>query len=777
MISNSRNRGLNHHDISKLSIIIDMKKQYILLIIGLIGAQSIFAQSSKMRKADNLFDKLSYAYAVTYYQDLIGTKEDTPRLKAKLATCYYNMGNMPTAEKYFAGMIESADATSQDMFLYAQALKQNGKYADSDAWMKKFHSKQAGDMRGNSFASNPTYLQKIEKQGEHFSIKNLASNTKAADFGGYRYINSAASQSSNSIYIVSSRKKRVAVQNEWSWDSGRFLDLFKGVVGNENEIDQLKLIKKKVNTKYHEGPLCFSPDGKKVYFTRNNISKGKSRRDQKGIQNLKMYVATVLQDGSWSKEAEVPFNSKDYSVGHPTISKDGATLYFASDMPGGFGGADIYKVSIAADGTLGTPINLGTQVNTEGQEMFPWINQEGYLFFSSNGHIGLGGLDVFLLTPSKKGGFDKLINAGKPMNSQNDDFAFTMNPDGKTGYFSSNRGGGKGDDDIYSYTLLKPFQVQITVEGLITEKGNANILPGAEVVLADANGNPIAKTVAGPDGKYSFDLEPDKEYKILVQKGDYFDNSATVSTKEIEPGEENIQQNVDLEKDPGLALNCLITDKSTGKPMEGVLVKIIDLTTGAEFINSSTKVSGDVFKGITGKKMGDKLSYKIEISKEGYVAKTVNFTQVVSKPGIVNVHESIDLGMSKPEVGMDLATMIDIKPIYFDLGKADIRKDAALELDKIVKVMKDYPTMVVELGSHTDCRGSIASNTSLSDRRAKASAEYIKKKISNPERIYGKGYGESKLKVNCPCEGKVKSTCPESEHQKNRRTEFLIIKM
>ncbi len=754
-----------------------MRKQHFILIVGLLGVQALHAQSSKMKKADNLFEKLSYSYAVGYYQDLLGTKEDTPRLKAKVATCYYNMGNMPMAEKYFSEMIESSDVTGTDMYYYAQALKQNGKYADSDNWMKKFHSKQASDMRGNSYASNPSYMQKIEKQGVHFSVNNLSSNTPAADFGGYRYIKDARPDPSNAVYIVSSRKKRVAVQNEWSWDSGRFLDLFKGVVGQDQEINDLVLVKKKVNTKYHEGPLCFTPDGKKVFFTRNNIAKGKSRRDQKGIQNLKMYVASVMDDGSWGKELEVSFNSKDYSVGHPSISLDGSTLYFSSDMPGGFGGADLYKCSIAGDGTLGTPVNLGTQVNTEGQEMFPWINQEGYLYFSSDGHIGLGGLDVFLLTPSKKGGFDKLINAGKPLNSQNDDFAFTMNLDGKTGYFSSNRSGGKGDDDIYAFTLLKPFQMQITVEGLISEKGNGNILPGATVVLTDNDGKTIAKTVAGPDGKYTFDLEPDKEYKILVQKGDYFDNSATISTKDIEPGEENIQKNVDLEKDPGLALNCLITDKSTGKPLDAVRVKIIDLVTGAEFINSTTTTKGDVFKGIIGKKMGDKLNYRIEISKEGYVAKTVDFSQLVTKPGVVNVHEAIDLSMSKPEVGMDLASMIDIKPIYFDLGKADIRKDAAAELDKIVKVMTDYPTMVVELGSHTDCRGSIASNTSLSDRRAKASAEYIKKKISNPERIYGKGYGESKLKVNCPCEGKVKSTCPETEHQKNRRTEFLIIKM
>jgi len=740
-------------------------------ILSLFFSLGVFAQSGKLKKADNYYVKLAYAYASTIYEELIGSEVESPEMNGKLAMCYYNLNQMAKAESSFSKMIQTPAATPEYIFYYAHTLKQNGKYAESDLWMNKFHEASKSDVRGVSFINNQSYLDKIEKEGAHFSITHLNSNSTAADFGGY------ASSINGQFFFVSSRRKTVAIQNEWSWDSKRFLDLYAATVDQNKDFQNIELITKKVNTRFHEGPICFSPDGKVVYFTRNNISKGKLKKDNKGIQNLKLYKATVGADGKWLNETELPFNSKDYSVGHPTLSTDGKTLYFASDMPGGFGGADLYQVTVNNDGSFGKPVNLGKEFNTEGQEMFPWMNTEGFLFFSSNGHIGLGGLDVFVMIPSKKGGFEKLVNAGKPLNSQNDDFAFSMNSDNLTGYFSSNRAGGKGDDDIYSFTLIKPFKINFTLSGAVTDNRTNAILPGALVELKDKDGNVIASTNADENGNYSFELEPEMDYVIAVSKDDYFNNSATISTVGRDQESANIEKDLALEKDPGLALHCLVTDKKSGLPLDQVYLSITDNVTGNKFVEVITEASGDVLKAIVDKKIGENVNYTISISKEGYLSKTVNFASKIDKPGVIEVHETIDLSLSKPDVGMDLSKLIDIKPIYFDLGKYAIRPDAALELDKIVKIMNEYPTMVVELGSHTDCRGSIASNATLSDNRAKASAGYIKARITNPDRIYGKGYGESKLITNCPCEGTVRSTCPESEHQKNRRTEFLIIKM
>lgn len=737
----------------------------------LVIALSVFGQAGKLKKADQYYTKLSYSYAAALYEELLGSEVDSPQLKEKLAMSYYKMGDTKNAEKYFSQMIGTAAAGSEDYFNYAQALKQNGKYAESDQWMEKFHNNALADARGLSFVKDPSYVATIEKQGNRFTINNLAVNTPSADFGGY------PSPDNSDAYFVSSRRKRVFIHNEWAWTGKRFLDLYKAAIAGDQQLNNAKAIARKVNTRYHEGPLCFSADGKTVYYTRNNISRGSKKRDQQGIQNLKLYRAVIDAEGSWTKEEVLPFSSKDYSVGHPTISADGKTLYFASDMPGGFGGADLYRAEIKADGTFGAATNMGKQFNTEGQELFPWISQEGYLFFSSNGHIGLGGLDVFVMLPGKNGGFSKLINAGKPVNSQNDDFAFTMNKDNRSGYFSSNREGGKGDDDIYSYQLLQPFEQTLMLEGIISDLRTKELLPGSTVYLKDKAGNVLQTTTADAKGGYRFELEPDKDYVVAAAKDTYFDNQGTISTVNLAPDVNVISKNVDLEKDPGLALYCLVTDKKSGAALAGVRLKIVDQMTGNEFLEVETPATGDALKGISDKKINDQLLYTITLEKEGYLAKTVTFKYQVVEPGVIKVSEALDLSMSKLDVGTDLATLIDIRPIYFDYGKFAIRKDAATELDKIVKVMNDYPTLEIELGSHTDCRGTIASNEKLSDNRAKASAAYVRSRISNPNRIYGKGYGESKLKNGCACEGALKSTCSEAEHQENRRTEFVIIKM
>ncbi len=395
----------------------------ILVVSFLVVSMTVIGQSGKLKKADKFFEKLSYSFATSLYEELLGSKVDSPKMKSKLAICYYNIGEMKKSEQTFAQMINSENATPEDIFYYAQTLKQNGKYVESDLWIEKLNKLDSNDTRGLSFINNALYLEKIEKQGINFIINNLNCNTPDSDFGGY------PSTVNNDAYFVSSRRKRVFVQNIWCWNSKCFLDLYKSSIASTTQLENVELISKKINTRFHEGPICFSPDGKFVYYTRNNIEKGSKRKDRKGIQNFKLYRSSVDSMGNWAKEEVLLFNSKEYSVGHPTISADGKTLYFASDMPGGFGAADLYKVNLNNDGTYGKPENLGKQFNTEGQEMFPWISGDDHLFFSSNGHVGLGGLDVFVMLPNRIGGYEKLLNVGKPVNGSHDDFAFTMNKD------------------------------------------------------------------------------------------------------------------------------------------------------------------------------------------------------------------------------------------------------------------------------------------------------------------------------------------------------------
>jgi outer membrane protein OmpA-like peptidoglycan-associated protein len=371
--------------------------------------------------------------------------------------------------------------------------------------------------------------------------------------------------------------------------------------------------------------------------------------------------------------------------------------------------------------------------------------------------------------------FDNLTNVGKPLNSQNDDFAMTFNQDGKSGFFSSNRSDGKGDDDIYSFNMVKPFIFKVKLVVSVADNKTGSSLPGSIVYLKDQAGKVLQKAIVDEKGQYTFELEPNKEYVISASKDDYKENLANLTTKNLTTS--SIQAQVNLDKNEGFSLYGLITDNKTKQALSEVKVTIVDKSSGKVVFDGITANSGDFDKVLENVQMNQTLNYSLTLKKDGYLTKTADFSKLVTTPGVINMNEKLDVSLTKVEVGLDLAELIDIKPIYFDRNKFTIRSDASIELDKIVKVMNEYPTMVIELGSHTDCRGTILQNATLSDNRAKASAEYIKKKITNPDRIYGKGFGESKLKSDCPCEGSVKSTCTEEQHQENRRTEFLIIKI
>ena len=481
-----------------------------------------------------------------------------------------------------------------------------------------------------------------------------------------------------------------------------------------------------------------------------------------------------LEDGSWGAEKAFPYNNDEYSVGHATLTADGKTMYFASDMPGGTGGVDLYKSNRQANGTWTTPVNLGTRINTEGNEMFPFIHADGILFFASDGHLGLGGLDVFATPLDAKGTAGIVKNLGTPVNGNRDDFALILDKTMKSGYFSSNRETGNGDDDIYYFALNKPITFGKRIEGIAKDK-SGTIVGMAVVSLMDKNGNVLETLTTGEDGYFSFPADDKTEYKLKGSKTEYFDGTEKANTLGDEPV---VKADVVLDKDPGISLVGLVREKGTTTVLDGVKVTLLD-NLGGPGANYTTDAEGMFRNPLEGKKLADRISYNIKLEKEGYLPKTVTYNKVLDKPGQYEVQSELDLSLTKLEVGMDIGKAIDIQPIYFDVNKYNIRPDAAIELQKIVEVMNAYPTMVIELGSHTDCRATEAYNMTLSDNRAKASAAWIKKKITGADRIYGKGYGESQLVNHCACDrtDKDNQICSEEEHQLNRRTEFRIVKM
>ena len=378
-------------------------------------------------------------------------------------------------------------------------------------------------------------------------------------------------------------------------------------------------------------------------------------------------------EGEWANITGVPFNSDGYSTAHPSLSADGKWMYFASDMEGTRGQSDIFRVQINDDGSFGTPENLGDVINTPGKETFPVITDEGELYFATDGHPGLGGLDLFMARQNKDGSWKAPVNLGEPANSPKDDFAYLIDTKTRKGFLSSNRDGGVGNDDIYKFLETRKLICEQLLSGIVTDLATGEILPGAKVTLLDDKFNKIAEVIADDKGYYEFPVECDTTYYVRGEKEEY-------ETKET----------------------------------------------------------------------------KIKIADES---------------GKTDLPIQLEKKVKEIPIGGDVGTAFGIKEILFDLDKWNIRPDAALELEKILDVMIQYPSMKLDVRSHTDSRASHAYNAKLSQRRNKSTIDWLVKNGVAKERLTGRGYGETQLKNKCA----DNVPCTEAEHQENRRSEFIIV--
>lgn len=372
---------------------------------------------------------------------------------------------------------------------------------------------------------------------ERYTIKNLEVNNELSNFGTTYY-------GEDQIIYASPRKKSVVITNVWSPNEQPYLDLYIGTVTDDGEIINSEKLNKVINTRFHESNVAYTNDMQTVYFTRDNYFGKDLRKDEEGITHLAMYKADVVSPGEWTNIVEMPFNDKDYSVGHPTLSQDNKTLYFVSDIPGTYGQTDIFKVAVFEDGTYGQPMNLGAQVNTAGKEMFPFMSDDGFLYFSSDKMGGMGNLDIYAV---RLDGKSEAMNLGLPINSFKDDFAFLKKKGADYGYFSSNRSGGHGDDDIYFFKELEPLIIPCDqiAEGVVTNKKTGRRIPGALVLLFDANGNEIDSQIVKQDARFSFNVDCTSNYKVVGSKELYTEDSKTFTSN----------ANLELGLDLGLGLD------------------------------------------------------------------------------------------------------------------------------------------------------------------------------------------------------------------------------
>jgi len=724
-------------------------------ITAFLAGSAVIAQSGLQKQGSQLYADYDYTASVRYLEAVDEKNDDDLR---KLADSYDFLENYQKAEEYRAKVIQSSGKVARDYIEYARVLMKNGKYDLAEQQLKIYETLHPEDIEIQRYQLLNESLSKYSQYGDNFTVSNMAINSDHQDFAPVIF--------EGKLFFTSTRSDKTKfVHRRWNGNKMPFLDMYVADQNAGSATAAEMYGDKKLNKKYHDGPMVFNHNGNELFITSSNYDS----KATDGTRNFFLLTSTRTVNG-WSEPVALPFNSKEYSIGHPALSTDGNTLIFASDMPGGKGGVDLYKVT-RTNGIWSAPVNLEA-INTSGDELFPFIHEGGVLIFASNGHPGYGGLDLFA-GQWKDNTIKRFQNLGSPVNSAADDFSIWMDPAMTRGYFASNRTGGKGSDDLYSFTMAKPLSFGRTLTGLAKdEKGE--LLPGTKIVFKDNSGNLIGETIAAADGSYRFETEKSGDFTLAGSRTNYFDGKETLKIAEDAP--DALTKDIILEKDPGFALLAVVTDKKSKTPIEGVKMILTNNLTGmSETIQTNEK--GEVLRPIRDKKINDRVSYNIRLEKNGYLSKTTTYNRLLDKEGKYVVSDELNLGMDKMDVGLDLAKAVDLKPIYFDLAKFNIRADAALELDKIVLIMNENPTMVVELGSHTDCRGTAAKNQELSQKRAMASADYIKKRIVNPDRIYGMGYGESKIINGCVCEGKNNPKYTEAQHQVNRRTEFVIVRM
>ena len=493
-----------------------MKKIYTILLLIAVSTTIVSAQNSKTKKADNLYDRLAYTDAAQAYQKVLKRGTTDVYVFERLANCYYFINDTKKAEMYYKRVAKSKDANPEAIYNYAQTLKANGKFSDYNTWMKNFAKLSPNDTRVKEFMKNPNYIPKIMDDMARYTATNMEDiNSEYADFGGIVY--------GKDFYFASGRNTS---RKTYQWNEEPYLEIYKATnVGGT--MKNAELLNGDVNTKYHESNAVISADGKRMYFDRNDYFEGDYDKSASGINQINLYYAENIDGKGWSAVVSAPFNNNEYSTGHPALSQDGNTLYFVSDMPGGKGGSDIYMVAINSDGSLGTPKRLGDNINTEGKELFPYIDSNGTLYFSSNGHMGIGGLDVFY-AEAQGDGFDVVNNLGKGVNSSADDFAYKYDPTSQSGYVSSNREGGMGSDDIYMVEAVEiPCEVTIAVL-VINENTNAAVA-GARVDLYDTMGNRLSTKTSNVDGMVSFKAACDQAHEVQGVLADFESNASKVA--------------------------------------------------------------------------------------------------------------------------------------------------------------------------------------------------------------------------------------------------------
>lgn len=735
-------------------------KLYLVATFLFVAAMG-WSQNPKLKKADRYFDAKKYQEAIALYQEVL-EKNDLPDVKVKIGDTYRKLRDYVNAEQWYAQAATAPEVNPMGLYYYGKMLQYNDKCKEAEQWYQQFLRLRPYDVRKKHLQRACAYAEELlNKNTGVYSVELASFNTVGADIGPAFYKNG----------LVFAAKGKDSTSNK----SDGYFDLYfvevlpttKGFeYGNRQRFsDQLR-------SAYHDGIVTFNATFSEIFLTQ---SRKNPVTELKDLYPLEITRAQNPSDSAWSVPEPLPFNSDEYSVAHPALTPDGNRLFFSSDMPGGSGGKDLY-VSEKLNGQWSLPINLGPFINTEGDEVFPYY-QGGRLYFASEGHFGLGGMDIFYVEERGNGDWSEVENLGAPVNSAFDDFGIVVKSDGQVGYFTSNRPGGAGGDDIYSFSQS---QAQVVVEmvdaatNLALPQAIVEQVGGENINVKKINNQAFVNLVGGQCGNFSFQL---KGYIAQTQQICANENQKIIiRLQRIIP-----------------KLNGLVLDQNTRQPVKGVKIQLTTEKCGTLTATSDAE-------GKYTFQLKAACCYQLRAEKEQFFTQSVPdvicadaetemidkivylqpFTapvETVATPIKVAVEPKLDFSAEEVKSFKQSAKSYEngsiayLLNIYYDFGHASVRKEALPELEKLLQLLKDNPDLIVEISSHTDSRGDSRYNQKLSQRRADAVSAWLTQRGVKEGRLVAVGYGESKL-IN-PCE--IEEDCSEEAHQLNRRTEFRVL--
>ena len=560
-----------------------------------------FAQGSKLKRAKAAMEALNYVGAIEMYNQIL-EKDDNAEAKIQLAECYRKISDSENAEYWYGQVVRLPEAESVHKLYYGQSLQRNGKCDLAREWYEQFIREVPGDIRGQYLVKACDYQDELmTKSAGVYEITHMDFNSNLDDFSPTIY--------GDQIVFASERDKGSSVKRAHCWTGNPFLELYNvkakgsGTDCKTYETGKPTKFSKKLNSKYHDAAVGFNSDESKIFFTRNNFDGGKTGKSDDGIIKLKVYSADVAGEDNFTNVEGLPFNSDEYSVAHPTLNADGTNLYFASDMPGGFGGMDLY-VSEEENGRWGPPMNLGPMVNTEGNEVFPYYNaKDSRLYFSSDGQIGIGGLDIYHITEQEDGEFTLPENIGYPVNTISDDFGIVFDKEGANGFFSSDREGGVGRDDIYSFC-----KIAAPVEVFVYDEATGDPIEGA-TVINDCTGSTLT---TDSEGKAIIEMKLNECCTFAASSEGYEDNEQEGCTTEVTAGE-TVFVEIPLSQESLYLLEGVVFDQNSGLPLEGASVMLESDCEDEEFEEIVTDATGRFEFPL-----GADCCYKVKAGKDGY---------------------------------------------------------------------------------------------------------------------------------------------------------------